>query len=805
MFEDLSHGFVDWLRCGEGIFWISGKAGSGKSTLMKYIVDHKSTSEYLGEYAQNSNLCVAAFFFHDRGTQMQKSTHGLLRTILLHILREHRSLIKLAFPEQWAILVANTNCGSIELSPTTEVLVAALKRLAQSACHEITICLFIDGIDEYDGNDEEIIEILKSILSSFRGSSARIKACISSRPYRSFEHAFRNFEHLKVQNLTRSDITRFTVDTLRSYDDEDFMDRDNETTSSLISQVVDKASGVFLWVHLVTHSLGEGLRDGDTLEELQVKLAELPPTLEGLYTRMLQKIKPAHRAQAAKLFQIMLGALQPFDLLTFSFADGGFEEAMRSQVRPISVQESVLICRNMSKRVKSRCVGLLEVFPNKRPDPEPIRSSIDTVNFLHQTVKEFLTSDQNLIAAGLHTETDFDANIALIAAEVRKVKGLRDINSVTRLNVVVNCVSYSHGTRSHAYQRQVELLDEMDRVMTLHQSNTPLLGQSDRHWSGYYATNFHFIGEQPPPASLNFTSFAVMHDLHAYIAEKKRQGSLRVTGKPLISYAIPNDLSLEFEHGEYRMPRCLPSTKLLQVLLEDYPDVNLPLDTESPWQVSLRAYYDTSQSRLLKLSGRRRGQWRVALLEILLVFAKHDADPNALVEIRSDLPKDSRTKSSEKGETLAVPGVLRSNGLHKPNKRSSIPPRHSDGTQFPPIFSPNEVEEGKSLFLTPLDILTSCSDSRGERQKRELISILESKGGKICNVVDLDVNVEASIRESEYEEEDGRRELDPLTPPVEDYTESVGSGTPGSRAEAEDDLEISDQRRELPRKKPRRY
>lgn len=36
IFEDERLGFTDWLRHGEGIFWISGKPASGKSTLMKF-------------------------------------------------------------------------------------------------------------------------------------------------------------------------------------------------------------------------------------------------------------------------------------------------------------------------------------------------------------------------------------------------------------------------------------------------------------------------------------------------------------------------------------------------------------------------------------------------------------------------------------------------------------------------------------------------------------------------------------------------------------------------------------------------
>jgi ABC-type ATPase involved in cell division len=39
--------FVEWLRFGNGIYWINGKAGSGKSTLMRYIYENQRTSEEL--------------------------------------------------------------------------------------------------------------------------------------------------------------------------------------------------------------------------------------------------------------------------------------------------------------------------------------------------------------------------------------------------------------------------------------------------------------------------------------------------------------------------------------------------------------------------------------------------------------------------------------------------------------------------------------------------------------------------------------------------------------------------------------
>ena len=41
----------NWLRQEDGIYWLSGKAGSGKSTLMKYINYDMRTTKYLEEWA----------------------------------------------------------------------------------------------------------------------------------------------------------------------------------------------------------------------------------------------------------------------------------------------------------------------------------------------------------------------------------------------------------------------------------------------------------------------------------------------------------------------------------------------------------------------------------------------------------------------------------------------------------------------------------------------------------------------------------------------------------------------------------
>ncbi|KAK5989396.1 hypothetical protein PT974_10915 [Cladobotryum mycophilum] len=62
--EDSSIGLTNWLQNGDKVFWVSGKPASGKSTF------------------------INNFFFHHRGTAMQKSLDGLLRSILSQVLEQ---------------------------------------------------------------------------------------------------------------------------------------------------------------------------------------------------------------------------------------------------------------------------------------------------------------------------------------------------------------------------------------------------------------------------------------------------------------------------------------------------------------------------------------------------------------------------------------------------------------------------------------------------------------------------------------------------------------------------------------------
>lgn len=85
--------FALWLRSGHGVFWINGKAGSGKSTLMNHICTHERPLELLGEWCSAGQLLTPMFFFWNSGSPLQMSIDGLLRSLLYRMLTECRALI----------------------------------------------------------------------------------------------------------------------------------------------------------------------------------------------------------------------------------------------------------------------------------------------------------------------------------------------------------------------------------------------------------------------------------------------------------------------------------------------------------------------------------------------------------------------------------------------------------------------------------------------------------------------------------------------------------------------------------------
>jgi len=182
---------------------------AGKSTLMRY--NKPETARYLTPWQGQNRLVFARAFFWNPGTHIQKSLAGLLRSILYQLLSQCNEMIRFSVPTRWRAARLVTEFGldvgnSREAWSEVEML-AAIRNFVRESRGSFKIFLLIDGLDEFDGNDAqrlEVIDLLREVASS--GTS---KVCVSSRPWLIFQDEFESCPQLKLENLTRLDIQSY--------------------------------------------------------------------------------------------------------------------------------------------------------------------------------------------------------------------------------------------------------------------------------------------------------------------------------------------------------------------------------------------------------------------------------------------------------------------------------------------------------------------------------------------------------------------------------------------------------------------
>jgi hypothetical protein len=83
------HGFPRWLEDADSSqqYWLSGKAGSGKSTLMAQVVRNLDrTNDHLRHWSGSRHLCTLSFFLFRIGLKLQVGLRYLLRSLLYQLI-----------------------------------------------------------------------------------------------------------------------------------------------------------------------------------------------------------------------------------------------------------------------------------------------------------------------------------------------------------------------------------------------------------------------------------------------------------------------------------------------------------------------------------------------------------------------------------------------------------------------------------------------------------------------------------------------------------------------------------------------
>lgn len=399
--------FSNWLKSTDIFYWISGKPGSGKSTMVKYILTDQRTHNYLDIWSPHC-LLISHYFWRP-GNSMQRSINGFFCSLLYQLLENSETAIE---------RVLESTEGSSMKSEVTDWPLDELQSTVLSTMEGYgrPVCIFLDGLDEVDPDQSTtLLDMIKEI-----SLAGKTKMCLASRPEPMLLRHLYNLPHLRLQDLTAPDLTQYVYDNILESDFDDF-----ETYENFVTSLAWRAEGVFLWLILVTRSIRKGFDNGDTIDIINERVDHLQGgNLDELYKDMWDRASrgnpDTYRRTAALYFRILLFYNDPDDsrmslygnslsVFTMMLASTGFAEKILNAGPQLLdlVPEGTLLqgCKDVERIAEIYCFGLIEVF---QPEDYNIITRMvgwyggnydklllyaqgrRTLRFIHRTAMDFL-------------------------------------------------------------------------------------------------------------------------------------------------------------------------------------------------------------------------------------------------------------------------------------------------------------------------------------------------------------------------------------------------------------------------------
>lgn len=656
--------FCQWLEAPDKqLYWITGKAGSGKSTLMRFISEPPASddfssqpgspnneprcSTFLRRWAGSQPLLIVSFYFWAVGSPMQRSKEGLLRALLYGLLKHvEPAMLASVAPQSWeALCLFDEDPWPYSEGLLHAMLFRALEILSVS--HKI--CIFIDGLDEFEGEQDDLTGPLRDALNAYP-----IKLCVSSRPWQVFEDAFQDKPSLRLQDLTLADIKTYAQSHLHPEPAFALLRTlEPSFADNLVNNIAMKADGVFLWVHLVVASLQKGIKAGDRVSDLQRRLDLLPRDLEALFERMLDDLDPEYLDHAMHYFQLMEASLSilPLNVMVFSYADEE-DEAFGANfpTLPIGMRTFEITRDVMKKRLNSRCMGLLELAEQSEASEGAfVDASRCRVKYLHRTVRDYIASadvqERLNHRARRANHRKFDPHLRLCSAELafcktspihtapdsERTPGLPDINDSSvraSFRSLSSCLYHAAEVQGVGLPFMVRLLDALEGVCSevfsnYRWSNQTFLLVNPRAFRRVTGlTGYEGLYERE---EYLFTTLVTQHHVVEYVRTKTYQRPRQVNpgsidGKIKSAQLIQKWL---FSRDRVGRPGCnmgassylnlllydavvttLPCPPIVQLLLERGADPQYTYrgatfkDPSSNWELTLAAYMIESRKQV---------------------------------------------------------------------------------------------------------------------------------------------------------------------------------------------------------------
>lgn len=471
---------------------------------------------------EETETLKASFYFWYAGTSEEKSISSLLRSLTHQLLEIHPEIIDNVISEvRWEAALSQRShlreWDQFELS-------GVLSKTVQFLATEGRILLFIDGLDEHDGPDEERQDIL-DLLQNLTENQG-VKACVSSRPWNIFRDALQECPQLHLEDLSKGDISLYVHDKLgHNAHFCRLQRRDPHLLRAISYEIVDKARGVFLWVRLVVRDLLRVLRDGGRSKALFKELDNIPIELDEYFQRMFESIEKPYRREASIILQIALCDMDEdlegepirdhgsdFLLQHLYFLDESDNQcfAAKSPEYPVGfddvdIDEVQDFLEPLERTLVSRSMGLLEIgiieddynpgnieILRSRGKPE-LRLWRTRVEFLHRTVRDYFATPAAKRLLDQFAGGPFDAHMFRCNLLVTNMIAKESSNPPSSLkyqsaiNFLVQILSRPPGEEAAflLFDKMVEMIGdqvrELDEVATGNRKPT-ILGFHLIHW-----------------------------------------------------------------------------------------------------------------------------------------------------------------------------------------------------------------------------------------------------------------------------------------------------------------------------------
>jgi hypothetical protein len=312
--------------------------------------------------------------------------------------------------------------------------------------------------------------------------SPDIKTCVSSRDWSVFDDAFRQRPRLRLEDITHEDIRQYVAS--RFVECPAYRERRLEMPDeieTLMANLTMKASGVFLWVQLVTDSLLKGLESGLRIEELQERLDAVPMALEDLFWKILTDVQKEHRIHMSQLLQIMRCESDPLSLLDFFYADDLSPDIVSKTLYGVpDPDQAEARALTMQRRLKACCKGLLQAEQRRG---SPLASA--SVTYLHRTVRDYLDRPEIWSQYLDMTDASFNLPLRMYNMHAIRVKMMFEADSAVDKGfwvAILRAIGYAkRADPDNDAGLQVSLLKQLDEVAGC--SAAPRFSKTTEHWS----------------------------------------------------------------------------------------------------------------------------------------------------------------------------------------------------------------------------------------------------------------------------------------------------------------------------------